>query len=255
MSPAFRAQVPQDASLDFMRGVYAIGPRTEPLHQIMRLDLLMAIAQNDLVKVHRACRQHGVSVRFPYLDPALVDYCGRLAAHYKVRGLKKRYPFKQAVPHLLPAEVPDQRQPGFRPALAAWSQCSAVALEDWFEPAPGFRARLWNAGHILGSASVELEAGGARVLCSGDLGPEHKAFHPDPESPAGFDHVLCESTSQDLEKVLEHFENQFGDFLPQLRWVNFGGGHLMTREGYDVAHLISVLKAFRKLWPHLQVIL
>lgn len=68
-------------------------------------------------------------------------------------------------------------------------------------------------------------------------------------------HVLCESTSQDLEKVLEHFEKQFGAFLPQLQWVNFGGGHLMTREGYDVAYLISVLKAFRKRWPHLQVIL
>ena len=68
-------------------------------------------------------------------------------------------------------------------------------------------------------------------------------------------HVLCESTSHDLEKVLEHFEAQFGAFLPQLKWVNFGGGHLMTRAGYDVAHLISVLKAFRKRWPHLQVIL
>ncbi len=68
-------------------------------------------------------------------------------------------------------------------------------------------------------------------------------------------HVLCESTSQDLEKVLEHFEKQFGVFLPQLRWVNFGGGHLMTRAGYDVPHLISVLKAFKKRWPHLQVIL
>lgn len=82
-------------------------------------------------------------------------------------------------------------------ALAAWGQCSPVGLEEWFEPAPGFRARLWNAGHILGSASVELEAGGSRVLVSGDLGPDNKAFHPDPQSPAGFDHVLCESTYGD----------------------------------------------------------
>lgn len=120
LTPTFRAQVPQDASLDFMRGVYAIGPRTEPLHQIMRLDLLMAIAQNDLVKVHRACRQHGVSVRFPYLDPALVDYCGRLAAHYKVRGLKKRYLFKQAVADILPAEILSKRKQGFGLPIAIW---------------------------------------------------------------------------------------------------------------------------------------
>lgn len=85
-------------------------------------------------------------------------------------------------------------------ALAAWGQSSPVQLEEWFEPAPGFRARLWNAGHILGSASVELEAGGARVLVSGDLGPDNKAFHPDPESPAGFDHVLCESTYGDRRR-------------------------------------------------------
>jgi len=78
--------------------------------------------------------------------------------------------------------------------MAAWRQTRPVDLEQWFEPVSGLRARLWNAGHILGSASVELEVGGTRVLCSGDLGPEYKAFHPDPESPAGFDHVICEST-------------------------------------------------------------
>ncbi len=79
-------------------------------------------------------------------------------------------------------------------ALAAWRLCRPVPLEQWFEPAEGFRARLWNAGHVLGSASVELEADGVRVMCSGDVGPEHKAFHPDPEGPAGFDYVVCEST-------------------------------------------------------------
>ena len=44
-------------------------------------------------------------------------------------------------------------------------------------------------------------------------------------------HALCESTSHDLEKVLEAFEKQFGKYLPQVKWVNMGGGHLMTREG------------------------
>lgn len=82
-------------------------------------------------------------------------------------------------------------------AQAAVAQARPVPLEQWFEPAPGLRARLWNAGHILGSASVEIEAGGARLLFSGDIGPAHKAFHPDPEAPAGFDHVVCESTYGD----------------------------------------------------------
>ncbi len=79
-------------------------------------------------------------------------------------------------------------------AIAAWRLAKPIELERWFEPAHGFRARLWNAGHILGSASVELEAADTHLLCSGDLGPEYKAFHPDPQGPAGFDHVICEGT-------------------------------------------------------------
>lgn len=85
-------------------------------------------------------------------------------------------------------------------AIAAWRQSRPVPLGEWFEPAPGFRVRLWNAGHILGSASVELEAEGVRLLYSGDLGPDNKAFHPDPASPAGFDYVICESTYGDRHR-------------------------------------------------------
>lgn len=68
-------------------------------------------------------------------------------------------------------------------------------------------------------------------------------------------HQLCESTSYDLEKVLNAFESQFGKYLPQIKWVNMGGGHLMTREGYDIEHLIKLLKEFRQRYPWLNVIL
>lgn len=68
-------------------------------------------------------------------------------------------------------------------------------------------------------------------------------------------HALCESTSFDLEKVLEAFEAQFGKYISQVKWVNMGGGHLMTREGYDVEHLISLLKEFKSRYPWLDVIL
>jgi len=87
-------------------------------------------------------------------------------------------------------------------AMDAWRLTRPVELHDFFEPAPGFRARLWNAGHILGSASAELAAGGVRVLCSGDIGPENKAFYPEPTAAAGCDHVVCESTYGD--RVREH---------------------------------------------------
>jgi carboxynorspermidine decarboxylase len=68
-------------------------------------------------------------------------------------------------------------------------------------------------------------------------------------------HNLCESDSFATERTIQAVENKFGQWLPQLKWVNFGGGHLMTREGYDVAHLIATLKAFKVRHPHLTVIL
>lgn len=112
-------------------------------------------------------------------------------------------------------------------ALAAWGQACPVTLGDWFEPAPGFRARLWNAGHILGSASVELEAGGARVMCSGDLGPEFKAFHPDPQGPSGFDYVICESTYGDRERELVTIAARRKLLEAEIRGALSRGGNLV----------------------------
>lgn len=68
-------------------------------------------------------------------------------------------------------------------------------------------------------------------------------------------HALCESTSYDLAKVLNAMEEQFGQWLPQLKWINMGGGHLMTRKGYDVNHLIHLLQDFKRRHPNLEVIL
>lgn len=80
-----------------------------------------------------------------------------------------------------------------------------------------------------------------------------------PELPQGIEglhfHALCESTSHDLERVLTAVEAGFGHLLPQLRWLNMGGGHLMTREGYDTGHLVSLLKDFQKRYPNLHIIL
>ncbi|GAB1454550.1 carboxynorspermidine decarboxylase [Draconibacterium sp.] len=59
-------------------------------------------------------------------------------------------------------------------------------------------------------------------------------------------HVLCESDSYSLEKVLENLEAKFGKYLHQVKWVNMGGGHLMTREGYNHDHLIRLLKNFKQ---------
>lgn len=89
-------------------------------------------------------------------------------------------------------------------AEASLSRFRAVDYERWIDPAPGVRARYWNAGHILGAASIELEirpgrksAAPVRVLFSGDIGPEFKLFHNPPEAPEGWDYVVSEGTYGD----------------------------------------------------------
>lgn len=68
-------------------------------------------------------------------------------------------------------------------------------------------------------------------------------------------HNLCECDSFATERTILAVEEKFGQWLGQLKWINFGGGHLMTRQGYDLDHLIKVLTNFKRRHPHLQVIL
>ena len=68
-------------------------------------------------------------------------------------------------------------------------------------------------------------------------------------------HALCEQNVDALEGALANFEEKFAKFLPQMKWVNFGGGHHITRADYDVDALIKLLKEFKKRYPHLKVYL
>ncbi|ANE35385.1 carboxynorspermidine decarboxylase [Campylobacter iguaniorum] len=58
-------------------------------------------------------------------------------------------------------------------------------------------------------------------------------------------HALCEESAYSLELVLAEFEAKFGEFIPKMKWVNFGGGHHITKAGYDVELLINLIKNFR----------
>ena len=68
-------------------------------------------------------------------------------------------------------------------------------------------------------------------------------------------HCHCESDSYALEHTLEHIEEKFGPWLDKIKWLNLGGGHLVTRAGYDTEHLIGLLRAFRRKHPALHIIL
>ena len=68
-------------------------------------------------------------------------------------------------------------------------------------------------------------------------------------------HCHCENNSDVFQRTLKHFEDKFQKWLPQVKWVNFGGGHLVTEENYNVDLLIHVLNDFHKRYPWIQIIL
>jgi carboxynorspermidine decarboxylase len=134
-------------------------------------------------------------------------------------------------------------------SLTQWKRFSKKVLEAPEKVSPGIRVNPgWSP---VGTALYNPASPGSRL---GEPVENFKGKLPEGIEGLHF-HTLCESTSYDLEKTLEYFESQFGAFFPQIKWVNFGGGHLMTRKGYDVDHLIQVLRSFKARYPHLHVIL
>lgn len=95
-------------------------------------------------------------------------------------------------------------------------------------------------------ASDESRLGIARKLLDKKL--------PDGISGLHF-HALCENNSYTLEKVLESFSKLYDPLIKQASWINMGGGHLMTKEGYDIAHLVMVLKKFKDKYPNVKEII
>lgn len=120
------------------------------------------------------------------------------------------------------------RQAGVSPGIRVNPQCSVIDTDIYNPALPG--SRFGVTADMIGDSLPE--------------GIEGLHFH-----------ALCESSAEDLARVLEAFEAQFGRYLHSIKWVNMGGGHLMTRKGYDVDRLVDILAAFRSRYPHLSVIL
>jgi metallo-beta-lactamase family protein len=108
----------------------------------------------------------------------------------------------------------------------------AVEFDTWTNVAPGVRARYWNAGHILGSASIEVEVGeGAdleRFLFSGDVGPGGREFADDPTGPAGVDYLVVESTYGDTERPTMTQDQRRAALKKELLDAHAAGGPLLV---------------------------
>ena len=131
-------------------------------------------------------------------------------------------------------------------------QTSGVEYATWFEPKPGVKVRFWNAGHLLGSASAEIHLDDAKsgkslsMLFSGDLGPEEKAFHPEPDAPTGYDYVICESTYGDRDREDYTLEKRRDAMKEELtRGLKAGGNVIIpafaVERSQELLHDIGVL--------------
>jgi metallo-beta-lactamase family protein len=119
-------------------------------------------------------------------------------------------------------------------AVASLDAFQPVEYETWIDAMPGVRARYWNAGHLLGSASIEIEFAGEgksgqpmRILASGDVGPDAKLLQPDPEAPAGLDYVLSESTYGHVDRPTITSTTRRAHLAEQVRAAHAADGPLL----------------------------
>ena len=143
-------------------------------------------------------------------------------------------------------------------AEQALKQLRPIDYETWADPAPNVRFRLWNAGHILGSASAELKLDPAdsdnalRLLFSGDLGPDEKTFHPEPDAPEGFDYIVCESTYGDRDRADYTLEKRRTALREELLRGLARGGNVVipsfaVERSQELLHDIGVLLTRREI--------
>ncbi|WP_168566707.1 MBL fold metallo-hydrolase RNA specificity domain-containing protein [Crateriforma spongiae] len=146
-------------------------------------------------------------------------------------------------------------------ASKALALCRTVQYEQWINVADGIEARYWNAGHLLGSASIEVridgtEAGDSdrplRMLFSGDLGPEEKAFHPEPDAPQSFDYIVCESTYGNRDREDYTLENRREAMKQELTTALNRGGNVVipsfaVERSQELLHDIGYLLATNQI--------
>jgi asparagine synthase (glutamine-hydrolysing) len=116
----FRRSVDPAAPHGVLDTHYRKASATSELNRLLYLDLQLTIGDNDLLKVTRTAELAGVQVRFPLLDPKLVDFTGTWPARFKVRGFEKRSLFKRAFGTLLPPAILGKRKQGFGVPTGAW---------------------------------------------------------------------------------------------------------------------------------------
>lgn len=120
LAPGFLEALGNYSVLETPSRYYAAAPATDHLNRLLYLDIKITLGDSDLPKVTTMCELAGIRPRFPFLDRSVVEFSGRIPAHWKVKGLEKRYLFKRAFRGLLPPEVIAKKKKGFGIPVADW---------------------------------------------------------------------------------------------------------------------------------------
>lgn len=138
----FLAQVNQDEPLQQQRAVWQQGqPGASALNRMLAYDWRFTLAEADLPKVCGSTALAGVGVGFPFLDPRLVDFSLRLPTDYKLKGLKLRWFFKEALRGFLPDEILTKKKQGFGLPFGVWANRHAGLQRLASESLHSFAAR------------------------------------------------------------------------------------------------------------------
>jgi len=223
-------------------------------------------------------------IDYVLLTHAHIDHCGLLPRLVKLGYRNKMYmtePTAGLLEFLLPdaagiqeseteRETKKRGRRGDAPAEPlyvmedaeeALKHRATIGYGAWFEPGPGVRARYWNAGHILGSASIEVEVTNGdgqvvRLLFSGDIGPDEKVFYLEPDAPAGFDYILCESTYGGRERPEYTLAQRREGLKAEINAALARGGNLViptfaVERSQELLHDIGVLIKTGEIDPSL----
>jgi asparagine synthase (glutamine-hydrolysing) len=120
LTPSFLAQVDPADALRQQREVWASSDAASQIDRTLAFDWRYTLAESDLPKVRSATRLAGVDVGFPFLDRALLEFSMRLPSEYKLKGLKLRWFFKEALRDFLPHEIITKKKHGFGLPFGAW---------------------------------------------------------------------------------------------------------------------------------------
>lgn len=239
-------------NLDTFEGLHRPAYILEEAKLRRNLSLISGVARDAGVEIILAFKAYALWKTFPIFR----EYIGATTASslYEARLGKEEFgsPTHTFSPAYTAYEIADIARCSSHLTFNSLTQFDRLApLARQSNPAVSFGLRVNPEYSEVATMLYNPCAPGTRFGVTADKLP--------PTLPAAIEgfhcHTLCESGADVFQRTLAHIEAKFARWFPQIKWINFGGGHLMTRKNYDVPLLVSLLQGFHRRYPWLKVIL